>query len=90
MSEGLHRDLSEVVRRLMDRATDDQPRTGVALARALASHSPVVSNKLRGRRRWSLEDFFALAQAYDLTPGALAEMMTEVRAHRERLDTITG
>ena len=57
MSEGLHRDLSEVVRRLMDRATDDQPGTGVALARALDSHPPVVSNKIRGRRRWSLEDF---------------------------------
>ena len=89
MTEGLHRDLSEVVRRLMDRATDDQPGTGVALARALDSHPPVVSNKIRGRRRWSLEDFFALAQAYDLAPGALAQMMTEVRTHRERLDTIT-
>jgi len=85
----LHTDLSDAVRTLMSRATGDQATTGAALATTLGQHAPNISGKLRGKRSWSLDDLFAVADHYGVSLDTLAAMMNEARAHRARVENLT-
>ncbi|SHK95991.1 hypothetical protein SAMN05421803_1494 [Nocardiopsis flavescens] len=76
-----HRAVSDTVRILMSRHEE----TVSGLARDLGDHQPNVSAKLGGRRGWHMDDLWALAEHYKMSPTEFLATIERTRAATEQI-----